>query len=129
MGYDEFELDDVKHGILRENKPMISSNFKPFKKDDNRLKLVFPQDLRALLLFKEDSMPPMELKYFSVDNLDKELDDFCAKFISNHVCIDSVENDITLNNVFKIYMKDFGGSVNDVIRWIAKFTKVIADVD
>ena len=129
MRYDEFELDDVKHGILRENKPQKSSNFKPFKKDDNRLQFVFPQDLRALLLFKEDSMPPMELKYFSVDNLDKELDDFCTKFISNHVCINSVENDITLNNVFKIYMKDFGGSVNDVIRWISKFTKVIADVD
>jgi len=77
-----------------------------------------------LLLLTEDYIPPTELKCFGVDNMiKKELDDFFEKFILNQVFIDSFQNDITVNNVFKIYMKDFGGSVTDVIRWIEKFRK------
>lgn len=76
-------------------------------------------------MFKEDNVLPPELKFIALETIEAQLNDIAAKFFSHHVCIDPVENDITLHRLFSIYLEDFGGSPKEILFFAAKHSKLL----
>ncbi|KAL4490020.1 hypothetical protein ABPG73_021064 [Tetrahymena malaccensis] len=128
IGQQIFSIEEVKHGILRCNKKHKGSSFRPFNESNDKYNLVQQQDLRVLILFKEENASPSPLLFIKPETYDEQLNQLCAKFMSRFICFDRVENDLTLHKIFQIYQNDFGKDQCDVIKWASKYTKGIGNV-
>ncbi|KAL4505506.1 hypothetical protein ABPG72_002568 [Tetrahymena utriculariae] len=129
IGHQTFSIEDVKHGILRCNKRHKGSSFHPFAGSDDKYQLIQQQDLRVLILFKEENASPSSLLFIKPETFEEQLNQLCAKFMSRFVCFDRVENDLTLHKIFQIYQNDFGKDQSDTIKWVSKYTKGIGNVN
>ena len=118
-GY-KFNLDDMEHGIIRNNK-----NGKQFPDpSDPRLAHTIPLDPRIhfALVCGAKSCPPIRI--FSADNLDRGLDLAAETFLRGEVDVskgDDGKLSISASKLLMWYGDDMGPSLEHVLRWVAKY--------
>jgi hypothetical protein len=126
-----FSPDDVEHGVLRGNKRLPNSFFRPFHNKDKRLNLsITPMDQRIhfALVCASSSCPPIEI--YTSENLDKELNISGKTFLnSGGIIIDKERKHASLSRIFKWYREDFGNNQTDLLNFIASFLYEKEDSD
>jgi NIMA (never in mitosis gene a)-related kinase len=123
IGQMEFNIEDIKHGILRGNKKSPNAYYyRNFADSDPRAKLGKSDDPRIVLLFNEEESLPKKLEGFAPQDLDKCVDKYCREFIATSAIYDPNENELILPKIFKIYREEFGNQTT-LINFILNYYK------
>jgi len=123
IGQMEFDIEDIKHGVLRGNKKSPNAYyFRNFSDKDPRAKLAKSDDPRIVLLFNDEGNLPKKIEPFTPQELDKSLDKYCREFIATSAIHDPNENELILPQIFKLYREEFGNQ-SDLINFILNFYK------
>ena len=111
-------LDDIEHGILRENKGHPSKAAPHFDAKDPRIKLTVKLDPRIHFALNcgANSCPP--IKTYVADRLEKQLEVASTSFNSNIVVDDS---NVKLSKLLLWYRTDFGSTDSEVLKTLAGF--------
>ena len=115
-----FSLDDIEHGILRQNRPNPVFPLQPFSPGDPRLPCMvkkFDARIHFALVCGAQSCPP--IAYYSADRLDAQLDQATGAFINGGaVRWEPARGTLWLSKIFDWYQQDFGGpqAVLDLIQ-------------
>lgn len=129
LGYSNFTLTELKHGVLRGNRKPPGSYTRVFYAGDVRNMLNNYNDPRILLVCKDYPNNLASLIDFS-DRSDELLDEKSEEFCNREVCLNLAIDELILPKVFQTYVNDFGNNEEDVIRWVWKYftsCKVSAD--
>lgn len=130
-GY-RFSMDDIEHGILRNNQGNPAIPGPQFSPNDPRTALVikpFDPRIHFTLVCGAKSCPP--IGFYRDDNIDQQLDLATANFFSSEVEVDLTAKRIALSQIFRWFAPDFGGSLlnqagqgnfTSVLRFIAQHT-------
>mmetsp|Transcript_2750 Transcript_2750/g.2389 ORF Transcript_2750/g.2389 Transcript_2750/m.2389 type:complete len:176 (+) Transcript_2750:889-1416(+) len=109
LGQLYFGVEDIKHGILRNNKKSPSAYFfKNLSASDSRANLVHVDDPRVVLVLLDENQVPKRLETFTSKDTDEKLDKHCKNLLSSTVIYDPNENELIIPNIFKTYKGDFG---------------------
>lgn len=124
VGYQEFSLDDIEHGILRGNRPSPSNLLgkQSFSsKDPRRFCSIVPRDPRIHFALNcgARSCPP--IRVFSGEDLDAELEAATSAFCEGEVTVDPENRTVYLSKLFDWYKGDFGDTTEERLRWILPF--------
>lgn len=118
-----FSPDDIEHGILRGNSRPPNSVLKQFRMSDERLGYTIePLDPRIhfALVCASLSCPPVGV--YTPEDIDRELDIAARTFINaGGVALDRDAKRVSLSRIFKWYGPDFGDSVAERLRFLARF--------
>ena len=117
IGGQNYSLDDMEHGILRENKKSLLAYLQnPITSHDPRAKAILPLDPRIhfALVCGAKGCPP--IKHYSSENIDEELDLAARAFIESAFVIDGSK--IYLSKIFYWYKTDFGSSTSQLLDFI-----------
>ncbi len=118
-----FTADDIEHGILRSNNRLPHSIYKPFGKNDPRLRYIIEKTdprIHFALVCASLSCPPIEV--YTAPNLDEELEISGKTFLnSGGIQIDEGNQKVKLSRVFKWYAKDFGQTSAERLRFISPY--------
>ena len=117
----KFNLDDIEHGIIRNNK-----NGKQFgDASDPRLAYVLPLDPRIhfALVCGAKSCPP--IRVFNSENLDRGLDLAAETFLRGEVdaFMEGGRLKVSMSKLLMWYGDDVGPTAEHVLRWVAKYLK------
>ena len=114
-----FSLNDLEHGVLRNNKTSPTPfSAKPFaSKDMLKLGLCVELDPRIHFALNCGAKGCPPIGVYSAKDLDKQLD-LAAKAYLNETVVDVENNIIYISKLFKWYREDFGGTDGDVLSWI-----------
>jgi NIMA (never in mitosis gene a)-related kinase len=112
-----FNLREVKHGVLRGNRKPPDAYMRVFSSNDPRSLLPDVADQRILILCQD---PPSQIGPITdlYDCLEERLDDYTDEFCNRNVCLNMATGDLTLPKLFQVYRADFGNYEIDVLRWI-----------
>ncbi|ELU10998.1 hypothetical protein CAPTEDRAFT_203097 [Capitella teleta] len=121
IGGQTYSLQDIENGVLRANRKGVGMLFKPFGKNDPRLKISLetPEPLiHFALVCGAKSCPP--IKTFSAHGLQQQLQMAAEAFLeSDNGCqLVSSKNEVRLSMIFKWYQEDFGSSHIQVIQFV-----------
>ncbi len=127
VGYDigghRFSLNDIEHGILRDNQRPPYRLLRPFRGRDPRWGFaVRPMDPRIhfALVCGARSCPP--IGFYEADQIDFQLDLAAASFINSpQVQVFPEERAISISMIFKWYRRDFGGTDEALVEMLLKF--------
>lgn len=78
------------------------------------------------------SCPPLSSRLFDGEHLEIQLDTVSVRFINdtNNVSIDPIKKIVLVNRIFKWFARDFGGSTEHVIQFIASYCPTLkADLE
>jgi len=129
IGQKYFSCDEVKHGVLRDNKKSPDAYFfKYFGGKDDRATLTHCGDPRVILCLMEDGYVPRKLEAFSFKELDEKLDKKTKEFLLSTVIYDPNESELIIPTIFKTYKTDFG-TQKELINFILKFNKFTSNPD
>lgn len=126
-----FTLEDIKHGLLRSNKPKPGSFFKHVKTSDQRLYFL-PQkmqgeiDPRINFVCRDYPQFVDMIEVFNgstSDQLNETLDNFCSDEVNSKVTIDLISEGFTLPAVMQQYRSDFGGTDRTLLEFIYNYLK------
>eukprot|EP00002_Diphylleia_rotans_P034632 TRINITY_DN7468_c0_g1_i2.p1 TRINITY_DN7468_c0_g1~~TRINITY_DN7468_c0_g1_i2.p1 ORF type:complete len:1247 (+),score=193.11 TRINITY_DN7468_c0_g1_i2:46-3786(+) len=127
IGDDLYSIDDIKHGVLRANRPrrrrVIVLECRQFEKSDPRLKYVPTKfDPRVnFALCKHTHISP-SVKIYTAANLDQDLhhatEEYCQLFIS----VNHQKKEIRMPKVFYFCESDFGKDQEEMLRWVSAYT-------
>lgn len=104
-----FSLNDIEHGVLRENRGFPYFPGRHFASTDPRFEAVIQSfDLRIhfALNCASNSCPPIAV--YTPEKLDGQLDLAALNFINNDLVVDPDRNVITISSIFRWYQNDFG---------------------
>ena len=118
-----FTPDDVEHGILRGNRRPPGSLFRPFSPWDERrrhmMRILEPR-IHFALVCASSSCPPIEV--YTEDDIDRQLDVAAMTFLNGGgLEVDRKGGIVRLSRIFKWYMRDFGETVPDILRFVAGY--------
>ena len=120
LGEFVFSLDDIEHGILRNNQHKPYSLFRQFSSTDPRNKFCLtPLDPRVHCCFAcaTKSSPPLAV--YMPENLDQQLDHAVARYVlDGGMRFDRTRQELWLSRTFYWYRKDFennGKTLLDVV--------------
>ncbi len=123
IGAHDYSADDIEHGILRGNRRLPHSLFRPFGKNDPRLAFVVePLEPRIhfALVCAARSCPPIEV--YQADKLDAQLDLAAATFLNAGAAhLDREKKTVRLSEIFRWYADDFGATPAERLRFVAGF--------
>ena len=124
IGSYQLSLAQIKHGILRGNKPQPGGFFAAFSKKDQRLQLAkysYQTSLKVLCLFNEENKLPKKLIIFNENDFNEKLVGFCKNFLTKRIYYDNLENEIILPKVLKHYACDFNHDDLQILQWVPFF--------
>ena len=104
-----YSLDDIEHGILRNNHPKYASLLLPLSKDHPGRKHCLPDidpRIHAALFCGTRSCP--DLRVFHPDTIDAELDAITRLYLANNVFFEPDTATLNLPQKFHWYRDDFG---------------------
>lgn len=119
-GY-RFSLQDIEHGILRNNRGTPFVPGATFKSTDPRLNYVVrPPDRRIhfALNCASRSCPPIAV--YAADTIDEQLTLATRSFVSADLIVDASRNEINISRIFSWYADDFGGR-SGVIDFVTRY--------
>eukprot|EP01016_Furgasonia_blochmanni_P039649 TRINITY_DN4957_c0_g1_i4.p1 TRINITY_DN4957_c0_g1~~TRINITY_DN4957_c0_g1_i4.p1 ORF type:complete len:537 (-),score=137.69 TRINITY_DN4957_c0_g1_i4:87-1697(-) len=116
-----FTVEEIKHGVLRNNRKSPNSYFKSFGSSDSRNTLLQLRDPRIICVFFEDGMLPRKLEAYNPKDLDEKLDKITREYINSTVCYDSLEGEIILPKLFNLYKEDIGKTPSEIISWVVRY--------
>ena len=109
VGAHRFTLDEIEHGILRQNAQLPGVFRRPFSSSDPRRTLVVttrdPRIHFALHLFCESSP---DLPRLTVENCEIQLQAATQRYLLRFLSIDLSRKQVSLPRVFRWYASDFG---------------------
>ena len=112
-----FTLDDIEHGILRQNRSHPLFPFKPFSVADQRSNLTvasFDYRIHFALFCTSSSCAPIE--FYDATLIDRQLDTATKSFINREgIKIDRQSNTLWISSLFQRYREDFGSSTRKII--------------
>lgn len=118
-----FSPEDIEHGILRGNRKPPKAMVRVFGSRDVRLRYSVEKPdprIHFALVCASSSCPPIDI--YTAENLDKELDIAGNAFINGGgLVLDREDNRLSLSRVFKWYGIDFGKTVGERLRFIARY--------
>lgn len=109
IGGKRVSLDDIEHGILRNNRGHPALPGPHFPTDDPRMAWVIsPTDVRIhfALNCASRSCPPIQV--YSGDQIDRQLDLAARNFVNQTTSVDQEENELSVSAIFRWYQSDFG---------------------
>ncbi|KAL7881774.1 hypothetical protein AOLI_G00086220 [Acnodon oligacanthus] len=121
IGGEVFTLQDIENGVLRGNRKGVAQLLKPFSKNDPRLQVALP-DAEPLIHFALNcgakGCPP--IKTYTPQGIDSQLRTAAEAFLENEdgCVVDSVKGEVKLNQIFKWYKADFGGTDEKLLNWV-----------
>lgn len=121
IGKYRFSLDDIEHGILRNNRgnPYYPCNH--FSSDDPRLKYkVSQEDPRIHFALNCASTSCAPINFYLPSKIDQQLNTATRNFIDQETLFRN--NRLELSSIFNWYRKDFGGKkglINFLIRHLS----------
>lgn len=114
-------LDDIEHGVLRQNQKQHFFARRAFKSGDSRLSLMLdtPEPrIHFTLVCGSKSCPPIGT--YQLEQINQQLDLAAGSFInSDNVQIEIQNNRLGLSKIFQWYGKDFG-TRSDLLQFLAK---------
>jgi hypothetical protein len=118
-----FCLNDIEHGILRDNSRPPYGLFRPFGRGDPRLPFtVAPPEPRIhfTLVCGSRSCPP--IGFYTSELIEEQLELATASFInSQEVEIIPSENLLRISQIFRWYRRDFGGDRRAIIQFLLRY--------
>ena len=110
VGGQRMSCDDIEHGILRANRGHPFYPGRQFRSSDPRLKCVIePFDARIHFALNCASRSCPQIRAYSPEKLDSQLDLATRSYLAADVQIIPEENALYLSSIFKWSAKDFGG--------------------
>jgi hypothetical protein len=119
-----FTLDELEHGILRDNAFSIAENRRPFSDGDFRLNFIVRKDPRIHFALNCGAVSCPPIAAYSASRLNSELDIAARNYLESTKFDDSDPSVIILSKLFLWYRGDFGESDEEVLRWIAKHSSI-----
>ncbi len=123
IGGQEFSADDIEHGILRGNRRLPNSLFRPFGRSDRRRELViekFEPRIHFALVCASRSCPPIGI--YQAERLEDQLAVSARTFInSGGLRLDRETSTVYLSEIFRWYADDFGKTAAERLRFAAAF--------
>jgi hypothetical protein len=122
LGEYVFSLDDIEHGILRNNQRRPYSFFRPFSGSDPRKAFCFdPPDNRIHCCFACGTKSSPALTIYTPNQLNNQLNQAVNRFLTSEkgMRIDQKSNEIWLNRIFYWYRKDFEQKGETLIHFVA----------
>ena len=117
-----FSLNDIEHGILRENRRIPYRLWRSFLREDPRCDfIVSPMDKRIhfTLVCGSQSCPP--IGFYSAEDIETQLDLAAQSFInSEEVSLISERKILRISRIFKWYRTDFGRH-EDLIAFLIRY--------
>lgn len=125
IGGINFNLDELKHGILRGNKRPPTAYVKTLGWSDQRSQLLKDFiDPRINFVCQDFPAIVEHLDAFNDEkSLNEKLNSFVQETINDKVSIDIVQKEILLPKVLFTYKDDFGGSDEQVLRFVFRYLK------
>ncbi|CAD8155178.1 unnamed protein product [Paramecium octaurelia] len=111
-------LPQIKHGILRRNKP--APNFHPLPNNDPRILTV---DTRGVIfIFTEEYQDAnvnliTELQFLDEKSVQQFIQNHIKQFILRNVCLDIIEQEIIIHPLCQTYLSDFV-SEKQLFEWL-----------
>lgn len=109
IGDFQFSLDDIEHGILRQNGPRRNGKPRQFLETDERLSLMLKKPeprIHFALNCGSISCPP--IAFYSEENIDEQLQWAEANFVRSEFVVDHASKRIRCSEIFDWYWADFG---------------------
>ena len=126
IGQFDFNLDEIKHGLLRDNQKSPSAYMACMSSSDERLGLI--QNLRdpRINFICLDSPNYVEhidpIDGSSDEILEKSMNDYVSSYLNAKVQIDLEVNEIELPYIMNVYRSDFGtGTDSDLMSFVFPF--------
>lgn len=112
-----FLLDDIEHGVLRQNGPRKKGKPSQFSQGNERLKLmVQTMDYRVHFALNCGSLSCPPIAYYSMANIDDELRQAERSFSDTEFVINHVQKAIECSSIYLWYRSDFGNHyLNDSV--------------
>ncbi len=124
IGEASYSLDDIEHGILRQNQKKHFFARRMFGSQDPRQAYVLPvlePRIHFTLVCASKSCPPIGT--YQAEHLEKQMRLAAGNFInSENVQVDMDRKRLYLSKIFQWYGKDFGKK-SDLIRFIAEYLR------
>jgi len=120
IGGSNYSLDDMEHGVLRNNKGHPSSKVAQFLEGDERRQYILislDPRIHFALNCGASSCPP--IRVYTPERVDIQLDAATKSFLSQEVKV-LEENKVELSKLFLWYGQDFGENNLEIITWIQK---------
>jgi Protein of unknown function, DUF547 len=128
VGTLDYSLDDIEHGLLRGNLPKHGARRPPMRRDDPRLAhmpLAYDERMHFAMYCVVRSSPP--LNAFGAGRLDGELEDATARYLREHVRVESDGALVVLPRQLLWYADDFGGEGNALTFALARLDDETVD--
>jgi GH15 family glucan-1,4-alpha-glucosidase len=123
IGGEEFSPDDIEHGILRMNSRPPWSLMRPFKSGDTRIGHIpdrFEPRVHFALVCASSSCPPIGV--YTAEGLEEELTVAAKTFLnSGGMVLDRKRRSLSLSRIFRWYGRDLGKTIEDRLRFAARF--------
>ena len=117
-----FSLNDIEHGILRGNRPVLTGRPPPFGPSDARLLFaVTDLDPRIHLALHCATRSCPATGIYSPATLDADLDAAAYAFV-NGGGVERVGKGLLLSGVFAAYLEDFGG-LPGLLTWLSSLVE------
>jgi len=121
IGEHQYKLNEVKHGVIRGNRKKPGAILRTLNANDPKAQYIKPEnyDLRAIFLCLDLPQTLEHIAWFNTpESLCKNFDPFLKEFLNTKVEFDPINNELTLPNIFETYFYDFGGTNEDLIKFI-----------
>jgi hypothetical protein len=106
---DEFSLDDIEHGMIRE----------PGVFDDPRIHMA--------VNCASAGCPALRNEAYVADRLDAQLEDAVRRFLSDPSRNKADRKQLRVSRIFKWYAEDFERSAGSVAKWLARYDQQLSD--
>jgi hypothetical protein len=120
VGPYRFSLEEIEHGLLRDNRPVLPGLPAPFPEHDPRTRLG-PGELDPRVHFALNcgtrSCPPVA--FYEAGRLDEQLEAAASSFISTEG-VRVVEGEAVVSPLFEFYRDDFGG-IAGILDWLRRY--------
>lgn len=126
LGPYDFTLEEIKHGLLRNNRRPPDAFLSAMSSTDERLGIISGIEDPRLNFICLDSPNFVEhidpIEGNNLDGLDRSIQDYVSEFLNEKVKIDLDEKEITLPHIMDAYRKDFGdGTDVDLVSFVLPY--------
>mmetsp|Transcript_3914 Transcript_3914/g.6639 ORF Transcript_3914/g.6639 Transcript_3914/m.6639 type:complete len:149 (-) Transcript_3914:120-566(-) len=133
VGGFNFSLEDIKHGLLRNNIKPPSAYVPHLGNKDSKLQILsdfFDPRINLVCLDYPSFLEHIDpFDGTTEEKLEEDLDQFVSEIINAKVVIDLDSSSITLPSVFNLYKSDFGGSEDGILQFIFRYIQEEYDYD
>ncbi|RUS81942.1 hypothetical protein EGW08_010287 [Elysia chlorotica] len=122
IGGHVYSLDDIEHGVLRNNRPHPASIEPMFAPNDPRIKFICKEldpRIHFAVVCGAKSCPAIGV--YTVENIDSALDSATRNFCAQEVEMRNELDEVLLSKLFQWYRADFGETEVDVLKWIMPY--------